>query len=66
MDKLQIHMNPVKQQIGSLQAEAEIGGPKHEIVCTQQSWVLGMPALHILRSSPLPLMSIPFTWLLPL
>lgn len=41
-------MNPAKQQIGSLQAEAEIGGPKHEIVCTQQSWVLGMPALHIL------------------
>lgn len=41
MDKLQIHMNPVKQQIGFLQAEAEI-------VRTQQSWVLGMPALHIL------------------
>lgn len=52
-------MNPVKQQIGFLQAEAEI-------VCTQQSWVLGMPALHILRSCPLPLVSIPFTWLLPL
>lgn len=32
-------MNPAKQQIGFLQAEAEIGGLKHEIVCTQQSWV---------------------------